>query len=368
MTNNPSPHVLQAVACGGTRDAIEEVALFHARGLVEVGARVTTLAKLPAPRMAAHRESGATVEHVGMLDTTLSVANPWLVPRLAWRMRREGVRGVLIHTGKAYPLLRLAAPRGVPLISVCHGPNFGLRLGADIILCLNAEQEARVRAALGSRAAQKRILVLPNPSVLPDMDPLPVPALRLLGAAGRGEVVVGFLGQLRAVKGLDLLVQAAASLVEQGVNLRLRIGGTGEARAAMEAEAARRGITDRVEFLGWVEDRAAFFAGVDIFACPSREEPFGLVAAQAMLLGVPVVASDAAGFRAQITPNETGLLVPRGDAAALAAALRAVLETPEATRRMASVAQREAQVQGDRRRIAERILAEIMEWRAARAR
>lgn len=368
MTKPPAPHLLQAVACGGRRDAIDEVALSHARGLMEVGARVTTLAKLPAPRLAAHRESGARVEHVGMLDTTLSAANPCLVLRLAWRMRREGVRGVLIHTGKAYPLLRLAAPRGVPLISVCHGPNFGLRLGADIILCLNAEQEARVRAALGRRAANKRILVLPNPSVLPDMDPLPAPALRLMGATARGEVVVGFLGQLRAVKGLDLLVEAVASLVEQGVRLRLRIGGTGEARAAMEAEAARRGLLERVEFLGWVEDRVAFFAGVDIFACPSREEPFGLVAAQAMLLGVPVVASDAAGFRAQITPGATGTLVPRGDAAALAAAIRAVMEAPMVARDMAAAAQHQASQQGDRRRIAERILAEIEAWRAARAR
>jgi len=361
-------HVLQAVACGGTRDAIEEVALFHARGLVEIGARVTTLAKLPATRLAAHRESGAAVVRLGMLDATCAAADPWQVLRLAWRMRCQRVRGVLIHTGKAYPLLRVAAPPGVPLISVCHGPDFGLGLGADIILCLNAEQEARVRAALGPRAARKRILVLPNPSVLPDMDPLPAPAARLHGAAARGEVVVGFLGQLRPVKGLDLLLEAAAALIADGVKLRLRIGGTGEARAAMEAEAARHGIADRVEFLGWVEDRAAFFAGVDIFACPSRDEPFGLVAAQAMLLGVPVVASDAAGFRAQITPNETGLLVPRGDAAALAGALQSLAEDPARARAMGRHAQRKARAQGDRRQIAERILAEITEWRASRAR
>lgn len=359
-------HVLQAVACGGTRDAIEEVALFHARGLVEIGARVTTLAKLPATRLAAHRESGAAVVRLGMLDATFAAADPWQVLRLAWRMRCQRVRGVLIHTGKAYPLLRVAAPPGVPLISVCHGPDFGLGLGADIILCLNAEQEARVRAALGPRAARKRILVLPNPSVLPDMDPLPAPAARLHGAAARGEVVVGFLGQLRPVKGLDLLLEAAAALIAQGVPLRLRIGGAGEARAEIKALAARHGIGQRVEFLGWVEDRAAFFAGLDIFACPSREEPFGLVAAQAMQLGVPVIASDAAGFAAQITPGETGRLVPRGDAPALAEALRATLADPEQAATMARAAQAVAVARGDRRRIAARLLEEISAWRAAR--
>ncbi|WP_347977726.1 glycosyltransferase [Microbacterium sp. ProA8] len=138
----------------------------------------------------------------------------------------------------------------------------------------------------------------------------------------RDTIVVGFLGRLVAEKGLQTLLDAAA--LEP--RLRLRIAGAGPLAAELRAAAAARGLADRVDLVGPIDPDAvpAFYTTLHVLAVPSVPRPgwteqFGRVAVEAMASGIPVVSSDAGALPDVV--GGAGLVVPAGDAGALARAL-----------------------------------------------
>jgi len=149
------------------------------------------------------------------------------------------------------------------------------------------------------------------------------PADAAAGASGPdGPVVVGYLGRLVPEKGLSVLLDA----VGRNPRFHLRIGGSGQLRAQLEASVASAGLSNRVDFLGPVDpdDVVAFYRSLDVLAVPSQPtlswtEQFGRVAVEAMACGVPVVSSDAGALPDVV--GGAGIVVPAGDAEALADAL-----------------------------------------------
>jgi glycosyltransferase involved in cell wall biosynthesis len=125
------------------------------------------------------------------------------------------------------------------------------------------------------------------------------------------------LGRLHENKGFDVLLDALAMMPQA----YLWLAGEGPLRGALTSQAARLGITDRVRFLGWRHDVAALLAAADALICSSRHEPLGNVVIEAWSHPVPVVAAEAQGPVQLIEDGVTGLLVPREDAGALAAAM-----------------------------------------------
>ena len=132
------------------------------------------------------------------------------------------------------------------------------------------------------------------------------------------------LGRLHPNKAFDVLLRALALL--PGAHLSL--AGEGPERAALERLAAELGIAGRVAFLGWRQDTGALLAGCDVFVCPSRHEPLGNVVLEAWSAARPVIAAAAQGPVELIADGETGLLVPKEDPAALAAAIAGLLADP----------------------------------------
>ena len=130
-----------------------------------------------------------------------------------------------------------------------------------------------------------------------------------------------FVGRLVPYKGVDVLIDAMASL-----EATCLIVGDGPLRPSLEAHAASRGVSSRVRFLGGVSDAdlAAHLHACDLFVLPSvtRQETFGVVQLEAMACGRPVVSTDLETGVPWVNQHETtGLVVRPGDAAALAAAL-----------------------------------------------
>ena len=145
------------------------------------------------------------------------------------------------------------------------------------------------------------------------------------------------LGRFAHKKGFDVLLQAVAHAAAQGATFRLEIGGDGPERASLKALAARLGIEDRVTFCGWIDDVEAFLADAGLFVLPSRVESFGIVILEAMACGVPIIATRVSGPLATLD-GDTALLVPSDDPAAMAAAMRAVFEAPDAAEARARAA------------------------------
>jgi len=129
------------------------------------------------------------------------------------------------------------------------------------------------------------------------------------------------LARLHWMKGLDTLLDALAKVP----GAWLWIAGEGPDREKLVAQAARLGISDRVRFLGWREDKDALIATADICVVPSRYESFGAVLIEAWAAGKPLVAAAAQGPRAYVEDEKNGMLVPMNDADALAGAISRVI-------------------------------------------
>lgn len=144
----------------------------------------------------------------------------------------------------------------------------------------------------------------------------------------KGEKVrIGSLGRLHPVKGYDVLIEALERLSPDSPPISVEIAGEGAERSNLEALAAalpRRNIT----FSGFCADPSSFLAGFHLYVQPSRSEGFCIAAHEAMLAGLPVIASAVGELSASIT-TDTGLLVPPGDAVSLAAALDRLLADPD---------------------------------------
>lgn len=131
-------------------------------------------------------------------------------------------------------------------------------------------------------------------------------------------IVALALGRFHLNKAFDVLLDAMATTP----GLYLWIGGDGELRGELEAQIQRLGLSPRVRLLGWRDDVPSLLAACDIAVCPSRHEPLGNVVLEAWAHQRPIVAAASAGPDALIDDEQTGLLVPIDEPAALAAALQ----------------------------------------------
>src|SRR5262249_41094991 len=141
---------------------------------------------------------------------------------------------------------------------------------------------------------------------------------------------------LHPEKGYEHLFRAMASLKGRTDRpVRLLIAGRGALEAAFRDEVRALGCEDVIQFLGFRNDVPDLMAAADLLVLPSVAEAFGLVLAEALYLGTPVVATRVGGIPEIVTDGVDGILVPPADSQALADALLDLLHDPERRRRMA---------------------------------
>ena len=133
------------------------------------------------------------------------------------------------------------------------------------------------------------------------------------------------VGRLSPEKGQVLLLQAVARLVPEFPGLRIAFAGIGPLEDSLRQESKRLGITERVEFLGYVEDMPRLYGDYDLVVQSSFTEGLPNVMLETSYLGVPVVATDVGGTREVIQHGETGLLVTPRSLEALTAGIRRYL-------------------------------------------
>lgn len=178
------------------------------------------------------------------------------------------------------------------------------------------------------------------------------------------------IGRLDPWKDHALLLDALAR-PEIPAAARLLVVGDGELRGELEARAVSLGLGQRVVFTGYRRDIGALLQASDLFVVSSHKEGLPMVLLEAMAASVPVVSTAVGGIPGAVRDGQEALLVPAGDAGALAAAVARVLGDAECARRLAAGALARFEARYSRRAMGERYLSlyrEILDLPASSSR
>src|SRR5205085_4222243 len=140
--------------------------------------------------------------------------------------------------------------------------------------------------------------------------------------------------RLVPIKAHELFLEAAREVRRARPDARFLVIGDGERRRELEALAARLGVAERTHFLGFRSDLARLYADLDVVALCSRNEGLPVTLIEALASARPVASTEVGAVRDLVDPGRTGLLVPSGDAAALAGGILQILADPAEAARM----------------------------------
>jgi glycosyltransferase involved in cell wall biosynthesis len=316
-----------------------------------------------APLAARAAELGLTVRRIPPMPLGLGGARR--VPALVRLLRRK--RPDVFHAHMSSPVAckwglaaavaaRVPAVLGTVQVGAYEPPNrsayWQLRALArrvDRYFAVSREIAAELVGALGWPA--EKVEVLYNAVDVERTAVAPPPGLREQLGGSEIRPLVLTPARLNAQKGHEALLGAIAEVPEA----LFLLAGDGPERGRLEALAAELGVADRVRFLGRREDIPQLLAACDVFALPSLYEGSSLAVLEAMAAGIPIVSSAIGGTDELIDDGRSGLLVPPGDAAALAAALRRVLGHPQLRENFAARARERVDAGLRREQNAERV-------------
>lgn len=267
----------------------------------------------------------------------------------AWGELRRALRGGnfdIVHVHEpCMPLLSWSAlgHTGAPLVGTFHGVEpWGVRLTRAAAPLLR-RRTRRLAAATAVSAAAARAAAPVAGAV--EVIPCPVEVERFAAPSAPPSLTpngrrILYVGRADPRKGLATLLEAHARLRAESPDVELVVVGPRD--AAMRRLAARDAANGAsVRFCGPVphDELPGWYQSASVFCAPARSgEAFGLVLAEAMAAGTPVVAGDNPGYRAVV--GDAGLLTPPDDPEALAAALRRVLSEPETAQALRAAGRR----------------------------
>jgi glycosyltransferase involved in cell wall biosynthesis len=269
------------------------------------------------------------------------------------RLVAKGVRGALFASSEhtVAPALIAAADR-VCVLSMDH---------ADSVPYLRRARERD----------PSKLVLMPNGVDTEAFAPAPGGGAREelgIPAEATAAAFVATLDRAHHFKRLDLAIEG---LARADADVHLIVAGGGELLESFRAQAARSGVEERVHFLGAVPhaELPRVLRAADLFLLTTEPpESFGIVLIEAMACGLPVVASDYPGVRAVVDPS-TGLLVPQGDANAVAEALDRLARDPAERDALGAAGRAKAEREWNWTRLTDRLdsaYAEAIEARRAK--
>jgi len=243
--------------------------------------------------------------------------------RLRTFVQRNKIELINAHSAKDYPVAAAAARLAeVPFVITRH-VLFPMNRLHRVFL-----RDARYVIAPSNAVATslRRQSIFPSEKIVTIRYGLDIDRFPERIRAERDGFCVGTIGNLDPVKGFDILIRAAAMVSKRIQGAKFKIIGHDRSRDRHNERELRdmiRGLKldETVELAGWSDNIYETLSDFDIFVSASRSESFGFVMAEAMLCGVPVIATETEGAREIITDPSLGLLVPIGSPEALADAI-----------------------------------------------
>jgi glycosyltransferase involved in cell wall biosynthesis len=333
-------HVLRAPVGGLFRHVLDLARLQaergHAVGVVADseggGSAAETKLKELAPLLRLGISRVPMSRHVGPRDISA-------VRHVSERARKSGADVLHGHGAKGGAYARLTAGN-VLRVYTPHGGSLHYSRGSPLgLLYLTAERLLAARtdlflfesaygaAVFRDKVGEPRALVRVVHNGVLEADFIPVAP-----AADAADIV--FIGELRDIKGIDVLIDALGILARGGRTVSAAIVGDGPDAAALHERAATQGVADAMRFLGAMPARAGFRRG-RLLVVPSKHESLPYIVLEAGAAGVPMLATNVGGIPEIV--GAAGSLPPASNPQALAAAITAALDRPQ---EMGAAAQR----------------------------
>lgn len=297
----------------------------------------------------------------GFLDSVLYM-NYHLVQAAVQLMSEENFDVVHAHDWLVAPAAKvLKHAYGVPLMATIHATEWGRNGGlhnnlqrhindvewwltyeAYRVICCSEYMRNELRHIF--HLPDDKLTVIPNGVTLknfsqthPDLD-----KFRNQWALPN-EKIVFFIGRHVHEKGVDLLLDAVPKVLHHHPSTKFIIAGKGPMHDELKARAYHMGIAHKVLFAGFIDDltRNSLYQLADAAVFPSRYEPFGIVALEAMAAGAPVVVSDVGGLKEIVRHGETGLTFYAGNSNSLADNILTLLYDRQHAKMMKNLAYRE---------------------------
>ena len=320
---------------------LTETARVIAEGLAARGWRVTVVAARHDPKLPARE----TLHGVDVVRTPViaRIGKGTVSPSYVTTVARVAARSqaLLLHLPLLEAGLIAAVVRRTPIVSMYHCDvtlpaglaNRAQTAALDLSSRLALHRSRAVVATSADYAQSSRLAA----ALLPRLRAIPPPCRDRSGGTptfrSTGGLHVGFLGRLVEEKGIEYLVDGFRQLSDPDARLLLAGEFAAVAGGSVVESVRRRAARDpRIRLLGFLPDAqvADFYASIDVLALPSINplEAFGIVQAEALMLGVPALASDLPGVRVPLTEVHLGRLVPPRDAGAIAEFLSEPLPGP----------------------------------------
>lgn len=139
---------------------------------------------------------------------------------------------------------------------------------------------------------------------------------------------IGTLGRFEKEKGFSYLIDAIKIVKDQNYNINLKIAGTGTLENTLKQQMSELNLQNDVEFLGWIENKDILFNKTDFFCAPSVNEPFGIIALEAMSRKLPIIATKANGFRNIFDDGKDAIMVNTHSSEEIADAIITLINDP----------------------------------------
>jgi glycosyltransferase involved in cell wall biosynthesis len=208
----------------------------------------------------------------------------------------------------------------------------GRVMGRLVDATLTNCEQARTALLNAEGGSPRKVVVLEN-----GVNSIPLAALRREQRAPRR---IGAVANLRPVKGVAVLVQAAALLARRWPDVTFHVAGEGNQRVNLERLIERQGLSERFVLEGTVADIPKFLNSLDVFVLPSFAEGMSNALLEAMAAGRPIVATDVGANSHVLAKGQCGQLTPAGEPQRLADAIETLLSNPSAAWKLGESARR----------------------------
>ncbi|MBN1419691.1 MAG: glycosyltransferase [Planctomycetes bacterium] len=355
----------------------EQQTLLLLLGLRARGHAASLIAPPGSPLAGRARDRGIEVREIRMRGE----ADPIAVLRIRRAIARGKFDILHMHTSHAHSLGGLASA-GLPIARIVSR-RVDFSIFRNSFLGLNRWKYGRwvdryvavssaIRDVLSSDGVDPaRVSVVRSgvdPARFPELDRPRAPDPEL--PFPPGSPIVGNVAHLAPHKGQVHLIQAAPRVLAREPRARFLIVGHGELAATFRRRIAALGLEGTLVLTGFREDIGAILARLSVFVMPSVQEGLGTSIVDAMLFGLPVVASRVGGIPEIIDDGVHGILCPPGDEDALAEAIAGLLRSPDRARILGEAGRRRAKEEFSVDRMVDgtaRIYAEVLAERRARA-